>query len=680
MVSGLIANQIFHTLTPHPLSVLPLLATWDVVMLCILWLGMYTNRDEATIPTLGWRTVSWKTYTMIIAASLAPLLAGLATFRVNNGGGAGFSQVVLLLLAGILVFGVIARKHLRDGTLMWAVFCIGLAVLLMTSLRGWDIIGHDIEREFRVFSLTHDRQHWDIAADRGPYNACLSITILPEVISRLINVSGLVVFKGILQVIFAVCGCVVFTIVRRYASRLGAFVGAALFICYPTFINDSAMLTRQGVAYVFFALALLVLVRRQKSEQWKLIFLLCSMGSVLSHYSTAYMYVGLFAAATVIKFLVTRWREWRENTSLKHTYQSVLSPRFAVIVFLMTFAWYTQITVTSGGLTDTLKSSIANIPKVFSGDNKSSDTSTALLFASPRTSADLYSSYLTTSVKGGKLPDAKTFAEYIPVLTNDTLPLTPIGKKAKSVGISPSLVTSLRQNYAKVLQLLAVLGVLYTTIRWLRKSTRSLDTDLICLNFAGVVLLALMVILPVLSVNYGILRAFQQALIFLLLPIVLLLARFVRNKKAIVRTRLVIVSAPLLFLLFTGFFAQVLGGSSPTFNLNNQGLYYGLYYTDATDQQSFTWMKQNLRKGEDVHAANFNRAAMYDPEYPFNQPGILPTQVGPDSYVYLDHAQLVSHKLYIYYQSSPLIMTFPMEYYEQTKDRIYSTPSTGVYH
>jgi len=344
----------------------------------------------------------------------------------------------------------------------------------------------------------------------------------------------------------------------------------------------------------------------------------------------------------------------------------------------MTFLWYTQITGTSGGVATTLAKSFANIPGIFSDDNKSSDTSTALVFASKKTQTDLYSSYLTTSFHGhtSKIADALL---YMPGLTSDSLPLTSLGIRVAKAGLNPSFIATLRQNFAKVLQALALVGVLYATYRLLRKKSDALDLDFICLNLAGIVLLGLMVLLPVLSINYGVLRAFQQILIFLILPITLLLVRVGQRLWAWLGTTVVTTGIVMLFLLFTGVFAQMLGGVSPALSTSNSGLYHGLYYSSAADAGSFRWLKQHVPVGSDARAANFNRALMHDPDYPFSKAGILPSQADADSFVYLDHAQVQTQKLYVYYESSPLILTFPLDYYESSKNQIYSTTSTRVY-
>jgi uncharacterized membrane protein len=680
MLSGLAANYILPVFgVSRPLELAGALGTWNGITALIILAAVYTNRGPVQIQKRSAEGSSGHAYLLGAASLLLPVGAMLGAFRLNNGGDALFTTVTLCYAAVLIVYVFLFRRRLPDGLLAWFIFIIGLTVLCMTSLRGWDIVGHDIQREFRVYTQTHMLGFWDVSLNRDPYNACLSITILPEMFSQLLGVSGLTVFKVILQIVFAACPAVVYILLRQYAPKLGALAGSMLFICYPTFINDSAMLTRQGVAYLFFALALVVISNRAQKKRYKLLFSLCALGAVLSHYSTAYMFVALFVAAVVCKFFLGWWqRRRRKEPPLKRPERTVLSPLFAALLLAMTFVWYTQITATSGGLATTLAASFANIPEIFSDDNKSSDTSTALFFANGKTQADLYHSYLTDSHHGDTSKVASAL-QYMPSLIGDELPLTWLGKKAFSIGINPSLTTTLRQNFAKVLQVLALAGVLYATYRLLRRRSDALDFDFICLNLAGVVLLVLMVLLPVLSVNYGLLRAFQQILIFLILPITLLLVTIGKHIWPWLRTSLTTMGIVVLFLLFTGVFAQFLGGSSPSLSTSNSGLYHGLYYSSSADARSFTWMKEHIPDDSDVRAANFNRAIMHDPEYPFSKPGILPSQTDSDSFVYLDHAQVQAQRMYIYYESSPLTLTFPVDYYDTEKNQIYSTTSTRVY-
>lgn len=680
MISGLLANQILPLFgVVRPLEFWWSLGAWSNVTAIIIALGILRNKSPLKFKKWLPQNISRHVWVLVVVSLLLLSISVAGAFRLNNGGDGLFAMIALGIATGLIIYTFLLRRRLPEGILVWLIFSMSLTILLMTSLRGWDIMGHDIEREFRVFTLTHMHGLWNIGLDRDPYNACLSITILPEILSRLMDVSGLVIFKVVLQIVFAACPAVIYVLLRHYMPKLAALTGCLLFICYPTFINDSAMLTRQGVAYLFFALALLVLINKTQDAKYKILFVLCSMGAILSHYSTAYMFVALFAVAVLCKLLVTWWRSYRRKPLPQAIRKSVLSPFFAIFLFALTFAWYTQVTETSSGLFVTIKKSLSNIPEVFSSDNRSSDTSTALLFASNKTQADLYQSYLTNTQPRTEA-DATKNLQYIPTLVDDSLPLTLLGEKARSIGIDPSIITTLRQNFAKVLQVLAVLGVLYATYRLLRrKRPDTFGTDFTCLGLAGIALLALLVVLPVLSINYGVLRAFQQALIFLLLPMMLLLVEVGRRINLRAITVISTTGIVLLFLLFTGMFAQLLGGVSPSLSMNNQGLYYGLYAAPEADARSYAWMKAHIGRNQDVRVANFNRALMHDPKYPFTRSGILPSQIESNTYVYLDQAQVETQKVYAYYESSPLIMTFPLDYYDQSKNLIYSTASTRVY-
>ena len=85
-------------------------------------------------------------------------------------------------------------------------------------------------------------------------------------------------------------------------------------------------------------------------------------------------------------------------------------------------------------------------------------------------------------------------------------------------------------------------------------------------------------ILPNLSVDYGVLRAFQEALI-LIAPVLVvgsltLSAPWGKRGHQEWRRRCVSV----IFFSTTGLLPQILGGYPPQLSLNNTGTYYDLYY------------------------------------------------------------------------------------------------------
>ena len=93
--------------------------------------------------------------------------------------------LAVLVVAAVLIVLLFAwRDTVHESSIVITIYLIALALLLMTSLRGWFVTGHDIQREFRVFELAADGGIWRIDAFQDAYNACMSVTILPTLIER----------------------------------------------------------------------------------------------------------------------------------------------------------------------------------------------------------------------------------------------------------------------------------------------------------------------------------------------------------------------------------------------------------------------------------------------------------------------------------------------------------------
>ncbi len=682
MAGGFLLNEgLFRLGVARPLELAGIWVMLNVVTLGVIAGGAFVNRKPLWLSKLRPQP-SLVTCLFAGTAALLPVLAAFGAFRLNNGGDGLVAVICLCLGALILAGALVWQRRLSDKALAWGIFSLGLSILLMTSLRSWDISGHDIMREFRVYTLTHVYGHWDIGAYRDPYNACLSITILPEVLAKLLRISGQTSFRLLLQIYFAVCPVVIYITLRRHVSKAAAVLGCGLFLSYPTFINDSAMLTRQGIAYLFFSLGLLAALHLPREEVYKPLFILCAAGVVLSHYSTSYMFVAMFGIALAGKLFIQRFRGWR--LTLRGNKFTVLTPGIVAFLALGTFVWYGQFTGTSTGLFVTLQRSIANVPNLLSDDNKSADTSASLFLAAHHSQLDLYQSYLG---RAKVAPDDSVEWLYQPQITADDIAVTPLGTRLNAFGIKPSITARSRQQFAKVLQLFAglsvfyatYLGVFYTTYVFARRKASMLPLDLICLSMAGIFLLMAMVAMPNLSLSYGVLRTFQQSLIFLVIPLMIFLARLGRFLGKRFRMPVVVVGMGGLFFLFTGVIAQLLGGVSAPITLNNHGPYYGLYYTTAADLRGYDWMKAHIPSHRDVRAAGYAKAIMHDPAYPFDQVGILPSQRPKNAYAFLDQAQIVAQKFYVYHDGSPLITTFPLNYYHDQTNQIYSTTTTGIY-
>jgi uncharacterized membrane protein len=206
---------------------------------------------------------------------------------LNNGGSNGW---VIALLGGIALYSFLLMyrsRRLSDATIATALYFIALSLLFMTSLRGWFVTGHDIQREFGVFMLAKSNGVWRIQDFRDPYNACLSITILPTMLSAFLKTQDATIFKVFFQIIFAALPSLLYIFTRKWASKALAFAAMLYFVSFPTFFSDMPMLNRQEIALIFFGLMLYLLFQDELSLRIRrYLFLLFGLGLVMSHYST----------------------------------------------------------------------------------------------------------------------------------------------------------------------------------------------------------------------------------------------------------------------------------------------------------------------------------------------------------------------------------------------------------
>jgi uncharacterized membrane protein len=303
VVAMLLIGLAVNTVLPYvgvagPLRHIPVLISIDLVFAVLCRLGRHrwefmrstTRAHFARVPAQVGRRVGFV---------VLPAAAASGAVALDNGRG---SAVTLMMLIGCLaVMGyVITRvKTLSRATIVTAIYSVALALLLMTSLRGRYTTGHDVQHEYYVFELAHANWHWSIADLNDPYNACLSITILPVMLAGLLHVSDVMIYKLLFQLVFALVPVGVYLISDRLAGRRPAVLAALVFMSFPTYFSDMPMLNRQELAMFQLTGMMLLFVDRwpgvRRTQQAP--FLILGLGVVLSHYSTSYLMVGQFGIA-----------------------------------------------------------------------------------------------------------------------------------------------------------------------------------------------------------------------------------------------------------------------------------------------------------------------------------------------------------------------------------------------
>lgn len=300
MILGLLVNSLYPLIN-KPLSLAPMLIALNLYMLAALFLGVAFKRD---VPYQFEKApMQPGTIKYMLVISLLPAMAILGTWAMNV---YGFNLILMLMILAIAIvfLAVLLDKQVPDGIYPLLVLASSLSLLLLYSMRSFYLIGFDVHGEYYAFQLALANYHWSLGDYLHIYNTCLSITILPTVLYSLLNIDPQYLFKLVFQVAFALMPLGVYLFFKEKIDKRLAFLAAFFMMSHYMFIYQMASLVRQEVALLFFVLAIYVLFTdRIKTGSGVALFLAFSFGTVVSHYTTAFLFLFLLLAT----YLATRY-------------------------------------------------------------------------------------------------------------------------------------------------------------------------------------------------------------------------------------------------------------------------------------------------------------------------------------------------------------------------------------
>ncbi len=708
LVGGLAINTVLPLLgVARPLATVPVLLLVDVID-AGLWL--FRRRRPALFGMRLAPGLLGALETRVLALGGAcVLLMVLGANRLNNGNGDALTMiglgVALLTLALLLLWA----GRLRAGVTGGAVYLLSAALLLMTSLRGWSVTGHDIQLEYRVFQLTAAQGKWDMSTFRDPYNACLSITLLPTQMASLLHVDDPYIYKVFFQLLFAACPVMVFTLARRYFSDRVAILAVAYFIGFPTFFTDLPFLNRQEMALLFVAAAFLAMTNplwRKRRRQ--LVLVAAAVGAELCHYSSSYVLFGTLAVAWLGQMIFARgWPPaWTRSDPLdtpegrwaSATTRTVglgcLAAILAVIV-----AWGGLATKTADGVTSEFNSAVSTFLHhgggaksasvnygLFSGGG-SNNRSQLNQSGSNHTLLDQYrDETLAERAKadpGTFIPLTVVDRYQTPTVPQPNLPVTRAGHALSRVGVSPTTVNDVIRSLAakgeQVFLLIGMLGLLLSK-RWRSKAGR----EYYYLCAAAIVVLVAVTVLPDLSVEYGVLRVFQQALILVAPVIVVGSLTLFQPLGRRWRQALAGGVGLAFFASTTGLIPQALGGYPAQLNLNNSGQYYDLYYMTPQQEAAVNWLA-----GKPGTLPGGVQSDFTSQRFAFNSPSsvtgrqyltdLFPTFVERGSWVIADASMLATGTASVFVNGNIITYRYPFALLNNQKNVVFDDGKTKVY-
>jgi uncharacterized membrane protein len=692
-----------------------------------------------------------------------PILAALGAIILNNGGSNTLTMIMLGAIVVYIVLLMFLRNKITVDLYPYALFFMALACLFITSLRSWYISGHDIEREYYVFQLTNTHHFWSMAFYQDAYTACLSITILPTILANLSFIPDMYIYKVVFQILFALAPVLTFLIVKKYATSLVAFLSAFLFITFPTFFTDMAMLNRQEIGYIFFGLTLYVMLERtrilpaydqmdtismpaasadpsklntvalpaasadpsklntvalptasadfsrfntfampvftveQPLLMRRILFIIFAISVILAHYSTnfvslmsvlfIYVFMKILSLPFIKRFLTSPFSKIQVS-------KQFLNLPLIVILIAATYVWNNLYTHASGDHVQSVLAEVVNSFFVRSSNDKASDLSYSIFFAPKIDPNQELQNYIHTSIQATHPDDAKDSQFYskaitdkypIKRLTLEELPPTPLGGWLSSLGVPVfDVQNNLKLFSGYVMQIFLFVG-LFAFFPFKRKKVANekkkpfdeknlIDLQFLLLCFSAIFLLFLITVLPALSLEYGVLRMFQQFLFVFSLPIVLglnFLFFFMKEQKRILYTGMITI---LLFLNLSGFFAHLTGEFSPVMWLDNSGLYYDIYYVHKTDVFAIVWLSDNHTEGDPVEADETHGHIILDYGHIVASKDVIPPVIPKNGYVFVPLSSSV-----IVWGDTPILINTPKQFLDDNKNLIYSNGGDDIY-
>ena len=473
---GLLLNSLYPVLL-KPLSLTPLLVSLNLLVLILTIFAYQRNKNDfnsSLIFNYNFK-LGDKLLSPLIFTLLFPFMAILGTYLMNT----TLNDIIILTMLFLIPVYIIIIAYLRDRvhpvTYPIALFMIGLGLILMHALTSAHIIGRDVHQEFYCFQLTLANFHWNIYDYYNPYNACLSITILPTVYQVLSNMNPEYVFKLLFGLLGSILPLMVYTVAKKYLNHKFAFFASLLFV-FQVFFIDIVGAVRQEVAIIFFFLAVIVIFdcfgdkKFEKSWVKKLLFLIFVSSMVVTHYATSYVAFALLVPILLLPFLKNLYTE-KKVTFINF---EVLIIYFFIII--LWFMLYAKVQFLAGS--EVIQSTVAATASAtgVGGGNEA--------FMNSREGTVL--SILGIGIKN--LPNL------IAVIVNDLIFLT------MGIGLITLIV-----KYRRILK--------HKTV-FIYDGIRTLDSKLVLAGLLSVTLLAMFIILPSVSFFYGSDRLFFQLLIF----------------------------------------------------------------------------------------------------------------------------------------------------------------------
>ena len=540
--AGLFFNEAYYAAgITNPLSVPYLLPSLSFVLFLLAIIAYRLNRADRPFVTVKNPPSLLNEngdLPLLLIPSLFPFFAVFGTYLMNTQQNNGILIALLLLIPLYVVALVVlhSRRNIAPVVFPVTILMISSALLLMTGLTSNYLVGADVQSEYLAYQQVASAQHWAFISNQL-FSATVGTSLLPAVYQLITGISGVYMFKLLLQLISSVSPLVVYIIARKYLTALYAFLASFLFMAQLEFIVNIQSAVREEIALLFFALAFMVLLTDDLRVQQKtLLFLLFATGAILCHYTTGGVLIIVLLIANGIAVAIAGYYRFARRDDARNLARPVITFTMIVLLGAIFFLWYEQLAQASN-IDFFLSSTVHNFSLIFTEEAREPGI------------------------------------------------LTTIGTNIVSL---PEKVRDYTYDLLYVIIALGVLAMLF------ERKAKLYGNRYTFLALASVITVALWIIVPFVS-HYSIVRLFQSLLVLLAVPFFIGVFAILKRLK-VTRQRYVL-SAVLLILLVqyagTSLLTDQAFGIPSSVVLNRSGASWDTYYIYNQEVIAAQWLKNN---------------------------------------------------------------------------------------
>ncbi len=674
MFAGLAVNWILPWLniTDKPLSLWPILICFDTILLA-LWLVAYKRNYDLKLD-IRFPKFSWLDRIFILWALCFPFMAVVGAFLLNNHGTNIVTMTMLGMIALYVLLIVIFRDKLNENVFPWALWMIGLSLLLSGWMRSWYLTGIDNSLEYYIFELTSLNGFWSINYYRNAYNAMLSLNILPIIINSLSldDIRNYFIFKFFFQIIVSTLSIILFVYFNKIFNKTISFLSVIFFVSLPMFYSGTSLGIRQQIAFLFLGLILLILFSKEILHKIKsLFFIIFGFAMIVSHYSTAYIALTILIIFTILSYLQNKILN---NNSRKPRISLVI----LVILVIGGFLWYIQITPTGYGVINFLSDSTKNMNNIFKEDLQVGNQGIIgnfLIISSQQNSQAILNEYVNVSTIDSSQKDF----------------IKPMMVSPYGSGVSINKINLFMINtkfYTEFFsRIILVLGAIILLLFRNRAKNYIIDEENFSiykwLSLLTLLIGGIFIVLPFFSVSYDLSRFYNQ-IILIVAPLTILGFLIISDTNKKKNLFYFIIS---LFIIF--YFLNI-GGLFLTFNNNpevsmrfaNYGREYSYYSLHRGEEYSLSWItnKKDINEIRTDSKIRSRSLFLVGPDKKLEViPSILTTDLNKGKIFLSGYNNKINNFAWISYKSYWMPINLPTQFLNNNKNKIYNNGGSEIF-